>query len=320
MPLRFPAPQLLDPRYLPGFWRTLWVGSGIGVVASIPFANAGDWARFGVLCLGMGVAHLVSLKRPVLGLCVFFASMFLVAHWMVLDPTGVVSRLQAGVMAFGMIGMLTLIGMGLFLGVGGAALGVLVGAAFLTQHLHAPQWPFALEQLVLGALIGSVMHSMLRNQQLAQAQLERAAVTDAMTGLENRRALAVGFERYAALAARQGEPLLVTVWDVNDLKRVNDAHGHAAGDAYLQAFVDALRQGCRAGDALYRVGGDEFVGLHPALEDGAGLRDRVLERFGSVAVGWTVAAGNLDATLHAADAMMYAAKAAQKSRGPVAVA
>jgi GGDEF domain-containing protein len=319
MPPNFLVPQLLDPRHLPDFWRTLWVGTGIGIIASIPFANTGDWMRLGVLGLGIGMAHLVSLKRPVLGLCVFFTFMFLVSHWMLLDPTGVVSRFQAGVMGFGMIGMVTLIGMGLFLGSGGAVLGVLIGAAFLTQHLYAPQWPFALEQLVLGALIGSVMNTMLRNQQRTQAQLERAAVTDAMTGLENRRALAVGFERYAALTARQGEPLLVTVWDINDLKRVNDTHGHAAGDAYLQAFVDALHHGCRAGDALYRVGGDEFVGLHPGLEDGTLLRDRVLERFGSVAVGWTVAAGDLDATLQAADAMMYAAKAAQKSYGPVAV-
>ena len=58
------------------------------------------------------------------------------------------------------------------------------------------------------------------------------------------------------------------VIDLDGLKRVNDTEGHAAGDAYLKALAQALRNALRIGDTAYRIGGDEFVVLLPETDEG----------------------------------------------------
>jgi GGDEF domain-containing protein len=149
----------------------------------------------------------------------------------------------------------------------------------------------------------------------SQRQLERAALRDDLTNLENRRALRIAFERYQGLTSRQNVPLLITAWDVNDLKQINDQRGHAAGDAHLLEFVKALKLEARKEDIFFRVGGDEFVGLHPGLEHGEEFADRVRIRFPGTAVGWALVDDNLERALSLADQMMYANKASMKSTG-----
>lgn len=95
------------------------------------------------------------------------------------------------------------------------------------------------------------------NRRLAEAseQLAIAARTDPLTGLLNRRALD------AMLADRAEIPFAGTlaVVDLNDLKKLNDAHGHAAGDAAIQLVARALRAQFRITDPVFRFGGDEFL-------------------------------------------------------------
>jgi diguanylate cyclase (GGDEF)-like protein len=83
----------------------------------------------------------------------------------------------------------------------------------------------------------------------------RAAREDPLTGVGNRRAL----DERMAEAATAGQPVAVVAIDVDDLKAVNDEHGHAGGDDLLQTVARLLTEQCRADDVVTRIGGDEFV-------------------------------------------------------------
>jgi diguanylate cyclase (GGDEF)-like protein len=205
----------------------------------------------------------------------------------------------------------SILALGIYLGMGGAMIGVVCASlVMLTGNL--PQWPMLLLQLLSGGMIGGVINKLIFDLEATRNQLEHTAMTDALTGLENRRGLPIGFAHQLAQSIREGQPLLVTLWDINNLKRINDSEGHIAGDAYLKLFADALRSETRQGDFYYRTGGDEFVGLHLGMTDGDGLRDRIHNRFANVAVGWSVVLEDLETTLQTADAMMYETKKKQK--------
>jgi GGDEF domain-containing protein len=207
------------------------------------------------------------------------------------------------------------LGAGVYLGWQGALTTLALSLLMLIPQGHSPFWPYAVFQVTTAAGIGVIIHRLVLQLEGAKQALERAALSDELTGLENRRALRIAFERYMAMADRRGVGLLLTVWDVNGLKAVNDSLGHAAGDALLQSFAQAFKVEARSEDALFRVGGDEFVGLHLGLEDGADLAVRVNARFPNVALGWAPAwAGGLETTLAAADDMMYISKARMKAK------
>ncbi len=100
-------------------------------------------------------------------------------------------------------------------------------------------------------------------QKLAEAALARRATTDALTGALNRQA----FAEALADATLRRLPVAVVAVDLDHFKEVNDAEGHAAGDAVLCAAADRLRATIRAGDAVARLGGDEFAVLLRDLDD-----------------------------------------------------
>jgi len=89
------------------------------------------------------------------------------------------------------------------------------------------------------------------------------AMTDALTGLGNRRALHEHLARFGADAMRTSVPFSVVVIDIDGLKRVNDEAGHDAGDKLLRDFARAIDEVIRGSDIGLRVGGDEFVLLLP---------------------------------------------------------
>ena len=101
------------------------------------------------------------------------------------------------------------------------------------------------------------------------ARVERLAYTDCLTGLANRRAFEDRLEIAVAGFRGSGVPIAVVVLDVNGLKRINDRHGHLAGDAVLASFGALLSAvSCAMGEVTAaRLGGDEFallcVGLRP---------------------------------------------------------
>jgi diguanylate cyclase (GGDEF)-like protein len=108
------------------------------------------------------------------------------------------------------------------------------------------------------------------------ARLERAARTDELTGLPNRRAWEEELPRELLRAKREGSPLCVAMLDVDGLKRVNDTHGHHAGDQLLKQNAAAWSSAMRQVDLLARYGGDEFAAILP----GCGMEgaQKIVER------------------------------------------
>ncbi len=90
-------------------------------------------------------------------------------------------------------------------------------------------------------------------------QLEEAALIDPLTGVGNRRALDAMLNRAMSGARRTGSELVVVAVDLDGLKRINDSRGHAEGDRTLTSLVDAIGEGLRTTDTVYRTGGDEFA-------------------------------------------------------------
>ena len=104
---------------------------------------------------------------------------------------------------------------------------------------------------------------LLETVQLANARLEHLAVTDALTGLYNRRFLQERIDQEVERAARYALPLSCLMLDVDNFKHVNDTWGHLTGDAVLRG-ISARMQGCiRRVDLIARYGGEEFVIILP---------------------------------------------------------
>src|SRR6185503_17919231 len=93
--------------------------------------------------------------------------------------------------------------------------------------------------------------------------LVEQAVRDPLTGCLRRQAGEALLEQQYRFAARGGTPLTVLFADIDRFKRVNDRHGHEAGDHVLASVASALRQALRQSDVLVRWGGEEFLVLLP---------------------------------------------------------
>lgn len=96
---------------------------------------------------------------------------------------------------------------------------------------------------------------------LKTAHLARSARLDALAGLPLRHGLDDEFERCRAQARRHGERLVVLLLDLDRFKDINDAEGHATGDLALRHVATLLRGQCRAGEPVFRLGGEEFLAL-----------------------------------------------------------
>jgi diguanylate cyclase (GGDEF)-like protein len=149
-------------------------------------------------------------------------------------------------------------------------------------------------------LLGEVVRLRRRVRWAAQRQRELsiAALTDALTGLPNRRAWEDALPRRVAMAAEAGRPLCLAIFDVDRFKEINDQHSHVLGDAVLRESARALGDSLRADDFLARLGGDEFgllMGVRneevaaQIIERGrAAVASRLL---GTAAHGVTISAG-----------------------------
>ncbi|MGY4534506.1 diguanylate cyclase [Pseudomonas sp. TE3786] len=134
-----------------------------------------------------------------------------------------------------------------------------VCAASASQVARSPEVEPLL--LLLSSLLGYSLEreSLVERLQEANSELATLALTDALTGLYNRRAILSELPRLLALAKREKRYVLVAVVDLDEFKSINDTHGHQSGDSFLQQ-VSAHLKGClRASDVLGRTGGDEFV-------------------------------------------------------------
>ena len=104
----------------------------------------------------------------------------------------------------------------------------------------------------------------------SQEMYRTLATTDMLTGVLNRYSLDQLLERETERSRRYREPLSVIMFDLDDLKKINDTHGHHAGDTALKALSFQILSKIRKSDSLGRWGGDEFLIVAPSTDlDGA---------------------------------------------------
>jgi two-component system, cell cycle response regulator len=168
---------------------------------------------------------------------------------------------------------------------------------------------------------------------VANNTLAALATTDGLTGLSNRRALEQALQVRGSQAAKAGAWLSVVAFDVDHFKRLNDNHGHAAGDAALTELGRILREIARPHDTAARYGGEEFTLVLPAtpLDQAQQMAEKVRARLESTpicydgeAIPLTLSAGvagalggaALDTTtlLACADKALYRAKQSGRNR------
>ena len=152
---------------------------------------------------------------------------------------------------------------------------------------------------------------------------------DSLTGLLGHRVCHELLEEQIAAAI----PFSLVLFDIDDFKQINDLHGHQTGDHALRLVSDALRRGTRAGDTVFRIGGEEFCVLLPGLSEqdalavAEGIRRNVAAIVSSLLDQVTVSAGvasypahgqKRDELLARADAALYASKRLGKNRSSLA--
>ena len=182
-----------------------------------------------------------------------------------------------------------------------------------------------LTMFVAFALVGllvSELRARLRRE-------EETSRTDVLTGLPNRRGFMERAHVLLAANRRSARPMALAYFDLDHFKRVNDEHGHAAGDSALVATAEVLRQRTRDGDVLARFGGDEFGALfcdadmdevHGVLERiRASVEHTMRERSWPItssigAVVFTSDEIDIEEVMAAADRTMYAVKQGGKNR------
>jgi diguanylate cyclase (GGDEF)-like protein len=111
-----------------------------------------------------------------------------------------------------------------------------------------------------GAIQAAALEELIRSR---SRELESQANTDPLTGLYNLRYLQRHMAQLLDVNKRYGQPFSVLLMDVDGLKRINDAHGHSAGDRILMQLAMSLRRSIRTVDTPARLGGDEFCILAP---------------------------------------------------------
>jgi diguanylate cyclase (GGDEF)-like protein len=189
--------------------------------------------------------------------------------------------------------------------------------------------PFDLDELRARLNTGRRILQLQNDLISAREAMRRQAMRDSLTGVWNHAAILEILEREWRRGRREGSPVGVILADLDHFKRVNDTHGHLAGDAALRAVSDRILAAMRPYDLVGRYGGEEFLLVLPGCDEPATFK--VCERIAgqavpheseevslTVSLGATVgkpsAAADVVALVRAADTALYRAKAAGRNR------
>jgi two-component system cell cycle response regulator len=161
--------------------------------------------------------------------------------------------------------------------------------------------------------------------------LEQAALTDGLTGMQNRRYFDDALREYLEEFQRIGKPVGLMILDLDHFKNVNDSHGHDVGDEVLRAVASCLKDMTRYHDVVARLGGEEFAVVAPNMDND--LLMKLAERIRKAIAAMAVVSGNVrlrittsvglaiwngnesaDQFYRRADAMLYKAKRLGRNR------
>ena len=181
----------------------------------------------------------------------------------------------------------------------------------------------AIYKFLWGSNIESAYHEAIHNM----------AIQDGMTGIHNKRYFTEFLDREIAVCSRHGHPLTLVMFDVDHFKKVNDTHGHLAGDAVLKDLAARIRPRIRREDLFARYGGEEFACVLPSTALPGGivfaehLRTIIAERpcqFENLSISFTISIGvttlhretGVDpaALIKRADENLYVAKRGGRNR------
>lgn len=213
-------------------------------------------------------------------------------------------------------------------------LGTMVTALSVWGWLPFSEWRFrAVEigMLVDATLLALALGGRLRSIQRERAHAEQRAARDPLTGLLNRRSLLEMAQSVWNKARYGTQDLSLIMLDLDNFKRLNDCHGHAAGDAALVAAGQVLHRAVRHGDGVARWGGEEFLLLLPdtKLEAAIALAERLRQDIAAIRLpagdgelGFTASFGiackaeedSLDRLITTADNFLYQAKKGGRNR------
>lgn len=210
-----------------------------------------------------------------------------------------------------------------------------------------PVWPAAIPPmqerlLYLGNLtvlvVGSVLIVHLFSRELLHLHREqqRLVMTDALTGLFNRRYILPQAERLLQLAVRHSRPFSVILVDIDHFKSINDTCGHAVGDEVIQRLADHMRSSLRSSDIVARIGGEEFllilpetplrsavvvaeklrreIAASPLAEGAAPLGNRLSVSLGAAELETNEETVSLEELMSRADSALYHAKNTGRNR------
>src|SRR4029079_12541552 len=190
---------------------------------------------------------------------------------------------------------------------------------------------FVLFETVLISIAGAYLFASLVKERVASV-FRKAASIDPLTGVANRRAFLEQGARIVQRASTERQPITLLLFDLDRFKSINDAHGHAAGDAVLMEFCQIATAQLRPMDLFARLGGEEFACLLPntATANAVAVGERVRQAFAAavhssgeksfvatVSVGPATAAAewcDLPSLLVSADRALYRAKATGRDR------
>ena len=234
---------------------------------------------------------------------------------------------------------------------------IVIALVFVTVVALSILWEFWLEDMIGGSMIHShkaeskierweYVHSiaiftfisliiplfygrkLIAQQQILHAEISRIAAEDSLTGLYNRRKINELIQHEIERSERYQKGFSVIIMDIDYFKRVNDRHGHLAGDELLKMLAQILLKTIRHTDEVGRWGGEEFVVLCPETNiDGACLlADKIRQKiehsafnnYGKQTASFGIACyqqgDTIDSIINHADTALYMAKNAGRNR------